>query len=67
MRLDEINKLELYLKRMFGSKISIKPRANQTDSAEVYMDLEFIGIIYRDEEDGELSYNFSMSILSYDL
>jgi Protein of unknown function (DUF3126) len=28
---------------------------------------EFLGVIYRDEEDGELSYNFSMAILEMDL
>ena len=28
---------------------------------------EFIGVIYRDDEDGELSYNFTMAILDDDL
>ena len=28
---------------------------------------EFVGVIFRDEEDGELSYNFSMAILDFDL
>ncbi|MDP8995895.1 MAG: DUF3126 family protein, partial [Pseudomonadota bacterium] len=28
---------------------------------------EFVGIIFRDDEDGELSYNFSMAILEMDL
>ena len=28
---------------------------------------EFVGVLFRDEEDGDLSYNFSMAILDYDL
>jgi hypothetical protein len=28
---------------------------------------EFIGIVFRDDEDGDLSYNFSMAILDVDL
>ena len=28
---------------------------------------EFVGVIYRDDEDDELSYNFTMAILDYDL
>ena len=28
---------------------------------------EFIGVIYRDEDDGEVSYDFNMAILAYDL
>jgi uncharacterized protein DUF3126 len=34
---------------------------------EVYVGDEFIGVIFRDEEDGELSYDFSMAILDFDL
>ena len=39
------------------------------DSCELYIDDEFLGLIYvdEDEEDGELSYNFSMAILDVDL
>ncbi|AHA28304.1 DUF3126 family protein [Candidatus Liberibacter americanus] len=63
----EIKKLNVYFKRMFGSGIDIKPRVNQTDSVEVFINSEFIGLIYKDDEDGEISYNFSMSILNDDL
>ncbi|MBL4876224.1 MAG: DUF3126 family protein, partial [Cohaesibacteraceae bacterium] len=33
----------------------------------VYIDDEFVAIVYRDDEDGELSYNLSMAILQMDL
>jgi len=65
---DEIKKLESYLRRVFGnSSLSVKARPRKDDSAEVFIGEEFIGVIYRDEEDGELSFNFSMAILEMDL
>ena len=45
----------------------MRKRPQKNDSAEVYIGDEFIGVIFRDEEDGELSYNFSMAILEIDL
>jgi Protein of unknown function (DUF3126) len=64
----EIRKLEAYIKRLFGNpKLRVVPRPKKDDSAEVYLGEEFIGVMYRDEEDGELSYHFEMSILDFDL
>ena len=45
----------------------MKARPRKDDSAEVFIGEEFIGVIYRDDEDDELSYNFSMAILDNDL
>jgi Protein of unknown function (DUF3126) len=45
----------------------VKPRPQKKDFAEVYIGDEFLGPVYRDEEDGELSFNFSMAILDIDL
>jgi hypothetical protein len=42
-------------------------RPQKDDSAEVYLGDEFIAVIYRDDEEGELSYNFQMAILDFDL
>ena len=68
MKPDEIKKLESYLRRVFGNpSLSVKARPRKDDSAEVFIGEEFTGVIYRDEEDGELSYNFSMAILEMDL
>lgn len=64
---DEIKKLDAYLKRTLNPAISVKARPRKDDSGEVYVGDEFIGVIFRDDEDGELSYNFSMAILSEDL
>jgi hypothetical protein len=63
----DIKRIEAHLKRTFGNPhINLKPRPKQKDSAEVYMDQEFIGVIYEDEdEDG--SFLFEMAILEEDL
>jgi len=42
-------------------------RPKKTDSAEVMIGDEFIGIISLDDEDGDRSYAFNMSILDVDL
>ena len=68
MKKDEIQKLEVYLRRKFElSSIAVKARPRKDDSAEVYIGDEFIGVLYRDDEDEDLSWNFSMAILEIDL
>jgi hypothetical protein len=68
MDVQEIRKLESYLKRLFGNpKLRVVPRPKKDDSAEVYLDDEFIAVLFVDDEDGERCYNFEMAILSADL
>jgi hypothetical protein len=65
---DEILKLERYLKQTFRlPDLQVKQRPQKEDSAEVFIGDEFIGILFRDEDEGELSYQFQMAILDYDL
>jgi hypothetical protein len=66
---DELNKLETYLRRTLGSPtLSVRARPKKTDSAEVMVGDEFIGLIFRDDEEpDDLSYNFQMAILAMDL
>ena len=65
---EEIKKLDAYFKRLFdNANINIRARPKKTDSCEVYMGDEFIGVLYLDEDEGERSYNFSMAILDIDL
>ena len=47
--------------------LEVRRRPQKDDSAEVYLGDEFIGVIFRDDEDDELSYSFQMAILDYDL
>ncbi|MCG8447234.1 MAG: DUF3126 family protein [Hyphomicrobiales bacterium] len=64
----EISKLEVFLRRTFQNQaIQVRQRPRKEDSAEVYIGDEFIGVLFRDDEDDDLSYNFQMAILDYDL
>ncbi len=64
----EIQKLQKYLRDKFGNEyIRITDRIKSETSVEVYIQDEFIGIIYRDDEEGEISYDFNMAILEIDL
>ncbi len=68
MDVQEIRKLEAYIKRLFGNaKLRVVPRPKKDDSAEVYIGDEFIGVMFVDDEDDERSYNFQMAILATDL
>ena len=62
----EIIKLQKFLQQKFGNRaLDVRPRAKQNDSVEVYVGDEFLGIVFKDEDDGD--YNFSMAILDIDL
>ena len=68
MEARELVKVQTYLRKVFGAKtLSVRARPKIKDSAEVYIGDEFIGVLFRDDEDGELSYNFTMAILDIDL
>lgn len=68
MTRDEILKLEHYLKKVFRlPAIQVRQRPRKDDSAEVFVDEEFIGVIFRDDDEGEIAYQFQMAILDYDL
>jgi hypothetical protein len=63
----DLKKLDAYLKRKFDNeRIRIIPRARKTDSAEVYVGEEYIGVVFFDEKDARSSY-FELPILALDL
>jgi hypothetical protein len=65
---EEIIKLEHYLKKMFRlPEMQVRQRPRKDDSAEVYIGEEFIGVLFRDDDEGEVAYQFQMAILDYDL
>jgi Protein of unknown function (DUF3126) len=65
---DELAKLTKFFRTQFNNPILVaKARPQKKDSAELYAGEDFLGVIFRDEEDGDLSYNFSMAILDIDL
>lgn len=65
---DELIKIQAYLRSKFGNEgLAVRPRSQTTDSIEVLLNGEFIGLVYKDEDEGETSYDFNMSILDIDL
>ncbi len=63
MDVQEVKKLDAYLKKLFGnSRIRVVPRPKKDDSAEVYVGDERLGDLKLDDEDADLSYNFRMEI-----
>ena len=64
----EIKRLQTYLQSKFANtNITLNVRKEDKTSLEVLLSGEFIGIIYRDEDEGEVSYDFNMAILDMDL
>jgi len=64
----EVARLQAYLRKTFGtSNLEVRARPKKDDSAEVYIGDEFIAVLFREEEEGEVSYQFQMAILDLDL
>lgn len=63
----EIAKIQTYLQKKFGNPgITLRDRKVE-DSLEVLINGEFIAVIYKDEDEGETSYDLNMSILDIDV
>jgi hypothetical protein len=64
----EKHKLEKYLNKKFCSTNLKIVLPNKPDKpAELFINNEFIGTIYKDVDEGEISYDFNMAILEQDL
>ena len=66
MNRSELLRVESYLRKKFGNN-SIALKEQKDGSCEVSLGDEFIGVVYRDDEEGEVSYDFHMAILDIDL
>lgn len=63
----EVEKIQNYLQKKFGNPgITLRDRKVE-DSLEVLINGEFIAVIYKDEDEGETSYDLNMSILDIDV
>jgi hypothetical protein len=57
----EVRKLDAYLKRLFGNpRIRVAPK--KADAADIFVGEERIGVLSVDDEEGERSYNVEMKI-----
>lgn len=68
MNKEEVARLQAYLRKTFGTpNLEVRARTKKNDSAEVFIGDEFIAVLFREDEDGEVSYQFQMAILELDL
>ena len=68
MKPAEILRVQTYLQRLLGSdkvRLIAPPRAGLT--VEVAVDGEVIGTVHRDDEEGEVSYAVTLTVLEEDL
>mgnify|MGYP000156011382 FL=1 len=64
---EEMNRVQTYLRMKFENDAVTLKRGGKEDMVEVFLDDEFIGTLFRDEDEGEVSYDFNMAILEFDL
>jgi hypothetical protein len=68
MNKTELDKLTAFFRRSFGNaSLSVRARPRLNDSAELYAGEDFLGVITKITDEGETSYDLSMSILDIDL
>lgn len=68
MNKSEIERVQAYLRRLFGCpRIRVVAPARPGLAVEIAVDDEVVGTVYRDAEDGEVSYSVHLTILEEDL
>jgi len=68
MEIAEIARVQEYLRKsLSNNRIVIHPPKKADATVEVYIAEEFAGVLYKDEDEGEVSYSFMMTILEDDL
>ena len=64
----KLKKIKNYLNNLFKTEqFIVKKRKNIDDSCEIYVNDEFLGLIYEEVEENEKAYQFHMTILDEDL
>jgi len=64
----DIARVQKYLGKLFRTdRLRVVPHARKKDMAEVFIGDEYIAPLYREEEDGEVSYQLQVVILDVDL
>jgi hypothetical protein len=68
MTRSEIDRVQDYLRRTFSNdRLAVIAPSKPSAPVEVHIGGEFIGVLHRDEEEGEISYSLLISILEEDL
>lgn len=65
---NDIPRVQRYLRQLFRTEeLRVVPHARKKDMAEVFIGDEYIAPLYREEEDGEVSFQLQIAILDVDL
>lgn len=64
---EEVLRLEAYLKEKLNPDLRLVTRKETDDSVEVYLGAEFLAVVYKDTDEGEVSYSVNMTVLAEDL
>lgn len=68
MQMSEIARLQAYLRATFdNNRITVKPPRKAGQPVEVFLGDNFVGVLHRDEDEGEVSYALQIAILEEDL
>jgi hypothetical protein len=60
------NMNEVVRAKLGNQKLRVVPRPKKTDSSEIYLDDEYIAVIFRDDASGR-SWTFEMAVLDIDI
>jgi len=64
----DIARVQAYLRsKLDNNRFIVKKRNGADDSAEIWIGEEFLGVVYRDEDEGEVSFPVHISIIAEDL
>ena len=65
---NELQKVEKYLQKIFKNQdITLKEPFSEDAPAEVSIGGEFIAVVYKNQDEEEISYDLNMSILQEDV
>ena len=68
MNHSEIARVQAHLRKLFdNNRIGVVPPAKPGQPVEVKVGEEFVGVVHRDEDEGEISFSLVVSILEEDL
>ena len=64
----EMQHVQTYFRKLFSNEsIFLNEGTGKDAPAEVSLGGQFIGVVYKNEDEGEISYDFNMSVLPEDL
>ncbi len=68
MKPTDIARVQRYLRQAFdNNRIKLVGPSKPDGPTEMYLGDEFVGALYRDDDEGEISYSLNITILDEDL